>query len=231
MPTWTRNLAIDILISAGAYVTALSAEPSMTMPANAREALGLALIQINLAEADYNLGRWDAAGARLRGLDLACWCFPIARAGLLQQRAWIAAHRGRAAEALELCDSMKPRWLPPTYRTEYYFTRAAALLAAGRIEDAEAAVGQGQRLARRLSSKRNALYMRARVAEARGDWVSTERLCRDAANHAFRGQGGAGLLLWAQALKQLGHHPEAEAALRLVAERDPESAAATEGGY
>jgi tetratricopeptide (TPR) repeat protein len=221
--SWSRNVAIDILISAGSYHAALSAEPPPRMPTGTMDALGLALIQINLAEADYNLGRWDAAEARLRSLDLACWRFPIARAGLLQQRAWIAAYRGRATEALELCASMKPRWLPSIYRAEYYFTRAAALLAGGRIDEAAAAVGKGEGLAKRLSSKRNALFMRARVAAAREDWVSAERLCREAANHAFQGQGGTGLLLWAQALRQLGQHAQAEEALRLVTERDPES--------
>src|ERR1700738_1189549 len=226
IPAWRLNSAIDILISAGEYEAALGAEPPPCMATGADEALGLALIQINLAEADYNLGRWEAAEARLRPLDLACWPFPIARAGLLLQRAWIGVHRGRVAEAFELCAAMKPRWLPPTYRAEYHFTRAAALLAVGRIDDAEVAVGQGEAVARRLSSKRNALFLRGRIAVARPDWVSTERHCRAAADHAFRGQGGDGLLLWAKALNQLGRSVEAGEALRLAAERDPESEAA-----
>jgi tetratricopeptide (TPR) repeat protein len=227
---WNRNTAIDVLISAGAYEAALGAEPPPSIPRNAREALSLVLIQINLAEADYNLGRWDAAEARLRPLDLACWSFPITRAGLLLQRAWIAAHRGRATEALDLCASVTPRWLPLAYRAEYHFARAAALLAAGRSQDAEAAVREGESVARRLSSRRNALFLRARVAAGDGDWDRVERLCQAAAGHVFRGQGGAGLLLWAQALKQLGRHPEADEALRSVSQRDPESDAARFGG-
>jgi tetratricopeptide (TPR) repeat protein len=215
------------LISAGAYEAALGAEPQPCKPKSTYDALCLALIQINLAEAEYNVGHWDAAQTRLEGLDLACRPFPIARAGLQQQRAWIAAHQGRGTEALEFCASVKPRWFPPIYRAEYHFTRAAALLAAGPIDDVEAAVGQGERLARRLSSKRNALFLRARLAATRGDWVGAERLCREAANHAFRGQGGAGLLLWAQALKQLDRLSEADEALKLVSQRDPESEAAT----
>jgi tetratricopeptide (TPR) repeat protein len=227
VPAWSRNSAIDILISAGAYKEALAAEPPPSLPANAREALSLALIQINLAEAEYNLGRWDDAEARLRPLDLCCWAYPITRAGLLQQRAWIALHGGRASEALAMCDSIKPRWLPPTYRAEYHFTRAAALVAAGRNDEAEVALKEGEILARRLSSRRNALFLRARLAAANEDWVKVERFCRDAAEHPFRGQGGAGLLLWASALQQLGRQREADDTLRLVAERDPESEAAT----
>jgi hypothetical protein len=103
VPSWSRNAAIDLLISAGAYEAALRAEPQPYTPANSSDALGLTLIQVNLAEAEYNLGRWDAAEERLRPLDPACGAFDIARAGLLQQRAWISAQRGRGDEALDLC--------------------------------------------------------------------------------------------------------------------------------
>ncbi len=226
LPPLSRNLAIDVLISAGAYAAALRAEPPPTMPGNARDALALTLIQINLAEAEYNVGRWDAAEARLRPLDLACWCYPIARAGLLQQRAWMAAHRGRASEALDLCASEDPQWLPRRYRAEYYFTRVAALHAAGRLDDAEAALDRGVKLARRISSKRNALFLRARLAATRGDWNSAERLCCEAVQHRFRGQGGDGILLWAEASKELERYADADAALRLAMKRDPESEAA-----
>jgi len=225
-PAWSRNVAIDILISAGAYHAALAGEPPRQLPQDAHEALGLTLVQINLAEAEYNLGRWEAAEARLRPLDLAAWPFPICRAGLLQQRAWIAAHRSRAAEALELCAMIKAVWLPPIYRAELQFTHAAALLAAARIDDAEEALAEADRAARRLATRRNALFLRARAAAARGDWPRAERLCREAAEHPFRGQGGSGLLLWAEALNRLGRHDEALVTLELVSERDPESEAA-----
>jgi tetratricopeptide (TPR) repeat protein len=226
VPAIIRNLAIDILISAGAYREALGAEQPPQLPGNAREALGLALIQINLAEAEYNLGRWDAAEARLRPLDLGCWVFPLSRAGLLQQRAWIAAHRGRAGEALELCARVSPRWLPMVYQAEYHFTRAVALLGERRSDEADVAMTKAERLARRHSTRRNALFLRARMAAARGDWPIAESLCRRAADHAFRGQGGAGLLLWAEALRQLGRQVESTEALRLVIQRDPESESA-----
>jgi hypothetical protein len=68
--------------------------------------------------------------------------------------------------------------------------------------------------------------LRARVAAARGDLAAVERLCREAASHPFRGQGGSGLLLWARTLEQLGRDGEALEAFRLVTLRDPESEAA-----
>src|SRR5712664_2473614 len=103
------NQAVDMLIAAGYYVEAL-ALPERFATHGPRDSACELLVQINLAEAEYNLGRWDAAWARLRGLDPLAAAFPIARAGLTQQRAWIAAHAGRPDEALhhwqraDLCD-------------------------------------------------------------------------------------------------------------------------------
>ena len=222
----SRNAAIDILISAGAYQTALRAERRESYRTGAEDECGLALIQINLAEADYNLGRWDEAKARVDPIERSCSAYPITWAGLLVQRAWIAAHQGRAAEALALCDAVKPQWFPRDFRAEYHFARAAALLASGALDEADAAVAQGAHAAKRISSARNALFLRGQVAAARGDWASAESHCRSAAEHRHRGQGGAGLLLWARALRELGRDDEAKDALRLVLERDPESESA-----
>jgi len=221
-----RNAAINALIAAGAYEAALRNEPAEHLAQSPIDAVQLVLCQINLAEAEYNLGRWDAAEARLRPLDLASGAFDVTRAGLLQQRAWIAAHRGRADEALELCARVRPTWLPVEFRAEHHFTRVVALLAAGRFEDAETVLREGEKTARRLSSKRNAIFLRARIAAAGGDWVAAEKQCRLAANHPFRTQGGDGLFLWAQALDKLARTADAAEARRLVLERDPESEAA-----
>jgi tetratricopeptide (TPR) repeat protein len=221
-----RNAAINALIAAGAYEAALRNEPAEHLPQSLVDASALVLCQINLAEAEYNLGRWDAAEARLRPLDLASGAFDVTRAGLILQRAWIAAHRERADEALELCARVRPTWLPVEFRAEYHFTRVVALLAARRFDDAETVLREGEKAARRLSSKRNARFLRARIAAARGDWVAAEGHCRLAANHPFRTQGGDGLLLWAESLDKLARPADAAEARRLVLERDPESEAA-----
>lgn len=212
---FARNTAVDVLISAGRYRAALAAEgPSPP----------LRIMQINLAEAEYNLGCWDAAEARLRKLGPSGEDPPFVRAMFLLQRAWIAAHRGRGHEALELWTRVEAGWMPKIYRAEYHFTHAVALLAAGDAASAEAALDRAA--PRRISSKRNALFLRARIAAARGDWTAAERLCRSAAAHPFRAQGGEGLSLWAEALHRLGRPAEAREALRLLAERDPESESA-----
>src|SRR5207253_1029408 len=98
-----RNAAINALISAGAYRAALRVQFPLATARTPMDGVGLILSQINLADAEYNLGRWDAAETRLRGLDLACGPFDVTRAGLLQQRAWIAAHRGDGQLSMDLC--------------------------------------------------------------------------------------------------------------------------------
>jgi tetratricopeptide (TPR) repeat protein len=221
-----RNLAIDILISAGDYRTALAAGLAPYVPIHPSEVALMNLIQINLSEAECNLGLWSEADARLRDLDETCDGHPITRGGLLVQRAWIAAHSGRVEEAIALCAAIDTLWFPSSYRAEHHFCSTVAFLAAGRLDEAEAALARSQRELRRLSSKRNFLILRARLSAARGDWVSAERDCRAAAEHPHRGQGGDGFVLWAEALRKLGRDAEAVEALRLLQERDPQSEAA-----
>jgi tetratricopeptide (TPR) repeat protein len=220
------NSAINALVSAGAYAAALRIPRPSGMARTVADAVNRVLCDINLAEAEYNLGRWDAAQARLHGLDLAASVADITRAGLLQQRAWIAVHQGDGKRALELCNTIELRWLPASFHAEYYFTRAVALMALGALAEAEKAARTGWQCAERLSSERNALFILARLDAARGDWKAAERHCRAAAAHRFRTQGGEGLLLWAESLEQLGRRADAADARRLVRERDPESAAA-----
>jgi tetratricopeptide (TPR) repeat protein len=78
----------------------------------------------------------------------------------------------------------------------------------------------------RPSSERNAIFLRARVAAARGELERAESLCREAAAHPHRWQGGDGLLLWGDVLSQLGRPDHARDAWRLALERDPQSTSA-----
>jgi tetratricopeptide (TPR) repeat protein len=223
-PPWVLNQAVDRLIAAGCYLEALALPERFV--AQARDTACELLVQINLAEAEYNLGRWSDAWDRLRGLDPLAAAFPIARAGLAQQRAWIAAHTRRPAEALhhwqraELCD------LPRNYHAEHFFTGAVALIGAERQDAARRCALAGADVAIRLSSKRNALFIRARVAAASGDWTGAEALCRAAAAHRYRRQGGDGLLFWGDVLMRLERPAEAREAYALAVARDSESESA-----
>jgi len=219
------NQAVDALIAAGRYAEAL-ALPERFVAHGSRDSMSELLVQINLAEAEYNLGRWDAAWARLRGLDPLAAAFPIARAGLTQQRAWIAAHAGRPDEALhhwqraDLCD------LPRSYHAEHFFTGAVALIGMGKHDAARGCALAGDDLAIRRSSKRNALFIRARVAAAMNDWPLAESLCHAAAVYPYRAQGGDGLLFWGEVLTRLERLAEAKQAYALAMERDSQSQSA-----
>src|SRR5438552_15759493 len=192
-PQWMLNGSVDGLIAAGRYQEAL-ALPERFDVRGSRDTASELLVQINLAEAEYNLGLWDDAWDRLRDLDPLAAAFPIARAGLAQQRAWIAAHTGRAGEALRHWHRAELGDLPRHYHAEHFFTGAVAQIAAGELDAAQRCARTGERAAVRASSRRNALAICGRVAAAMGEWTEAERLFRAAAQHPHRGQGGDAML-------------------------------------
>jgi tetratricopeptide (TPR) repeat protein len=228
------NLAVDMLISMGRYREALQvASPLLDRlrgHADPRFAGMPVLVDINRAEAEYNLGQWAEAEARLEKSQTRCDGSPICHAGSRLQRAWVLAHRGRAEEALALCDETRLPDLPGVYQAEPHYCRAAALLSLGKLDAAERAIKEGQSVAKRTSSERNGLFLLARVAARRERWSEAEALCREASAHRWRYQGGEGLLLWGDALARLGRAEEARAAWKLVGERDPESESAIMAG-
>ncbi|HEX4382798.1 MAG TPA: hypothetical protein VH083_07610 [Myxococcales bacterium] len=219
------NSGVDGLIAAGRYTEAL-ALPAGFNARGSSDTCAELLVQINLAEAEYNLGRWDAAWERLRGLDPLAAAFPIARAGLSQQRSWIAAHTGKPDEALHHWRRAELRDLPPNYYAEHFFTGAVALLGVGKIDAARECAIAGSGAAVRPSSKRNALFIRARVAAAMGELPRAEELCRAASESHYRAAGGEGLLFWGGILERLGRFEEARHAYALAVERDSESESA-----
>jgi len=218
------NSAIDGLVARGDYHGALALRRGFV--ARDLDTASALLVEINLAEAEYNLGRWSEAWERLRGLDPLAAAFPIARAGLSQQRAWIAAHTGRGGEALHHWYRARLPDLPRHYHAEHFFTGAVAQIAAGAFDEADRCARAGARVAIRLSSRRNALAIRGRVFAAMGDWPEAERLFRAAAEHQHRFQGGDALLLWGDALSRLNRFSEARQAYALAIERDPQSESA-----
>jgi tetratricopeptide (TPR) repeat protein len=218
------NAAVDGRIARGDYRGAL--ELPLAFVAEDADTMSELLVEINLAEAEYNLGRWSEAWDRLRDLDPLSAAFPIARAGLSQQRAWIAAHTGRAEEALRHLRRAELNDLPRRYHAEHFFTAAVAQIAKGDLDAAQRYAQQGARAAVRPSSRRNALTICGRVAAAMQEWLEAERLFRDATLHPYRGQGGDALLFWGDALLRLGRSADARHAYALAIERDPQSESA-----
>jgi len=224
------NLVVETLIWAGRYRDALAIE-SAWPPEEAAELLDspfgpYALVQINLAEALYNLGNWDEAWTRLTRLDESAKSSPITHSGLRVQRAWIAAHQGRGAQAWEFLCGVRRRDFPAVYRSEYHYARAATLLVLGRAVEARDEVQDGLDVAKRPSSIRNGFFMRGRVELTLGNLEQAERWFRQGAAHPYHGQGGDGLLLWGDCLERQGRLEEARKAWELVLVRDPESESA-----
>jgi tetratricopeptide (TPR) repeat protein len=223
------NTAICTHVFAGAYREALLAERGLDAARVAELAAEdppqWTLCQINLAEADYNLGDWDGAWARLERLGDLAGAEPYVRAGYHLQRAWILAHRGEGEAALREVAAADIDSLPAGYHAEHHFTRAAALLALGRVPEAEAAIHEGMDRAQRQSSERNGFFLLARAALQGGRSDEALHCFRRASEHDYLGQGGDGLLAHAEALLAAGHPREARAALRLVVRRDPQSPA------
>ncbi|MBS2023144.1 MAG: hypothetical protein JST92_12085 [Deltaproteobacteria bacterium] len=125
---------------------------------------------------------------------------------------------------MALCESVDVRRLPEPYQAEHFFTCAAAALAAFDFESATRHLKDSEDKILRPSSVRNYLFLAARLAQAQGEDLKAEALCREAAENTYTGQGGDGLVLWGDLLIQRGDLPGARLAWRLARERDPESA-------
>ncbi|HYO59815.1 tetratricopeptide repeat protein [Archangium sp.] len=227
------NTAINTFINAGLYQEALEVERRWEpQAAHTAEELGpdeqAALARFNLCEALYNLGDWEAASERLRAVEETQAGEPLLRHAILMQRAWILAHTGRGADALATLDLLNRQDIPRVYWSEVAFTRAAALLALRRYDEAGNEVRAGLKLARRVASTRNGLFMLGHIALAAGRLEEAARHFEAGAAHPYKGQGGGALLAWGDCLEKLGRGDRARDAWRLVLERDPQSAAARE---
>jgi tetratricopeptide (TPR) repeat protein len=234
------NCVIEAHVTGGRYAEALSLAKRWSDGARARGVElgpnGWALVQINLAEAEYCAGDIDAAKQRM---DHLFHCIEherapfdvhavasIVRHGGMTQRAWIAALQGEAGEALRFIESVDAQLLPAEYRAEVHYTRAFALSRAGEHEAAERTARQGAALATRASSIRNGVFLLGTLACAREDFEAAVVHFELGASHSYRGQGGDALLAFSRALSRLGRADQAEATAHLVLERDPQSAAA-----
>lgn len=221
------NACANAFINGGQYLQALSVGGRHEMLRRKTDLSAWTLLHTNLAEAEYNLGRWDDALARLNRImtepgDRA----PVVATGERLQRAWILAHFGRCSEARDSFRLAKENSLPPIFRAEYHYTCAHLALAEGQPDVALEAINAGLTLAKRASSRRNGIFLRARALVAGGDVAAALEDFERAAADTYRAQGGDGLLAWGDLLHSLGRSAEARAAWQLTLERDPQSNAA-----
>jgi tetratricopeptide (TPR) repeat protein len=235
------NDAVCANINAGRYREALMLASTWSADARAEgtrlDPNSWALVEINLAEAEYNLGDLDAATDRMVRLEQALQdtngpfqgrtIDRIVEAGLQVQHAWILCLRNDGGGAEQRLARVSDDCFPVAYRSEMDFTRALALATATRFAEAHQAIAVGLQQAERVSSRRNGLYLKAMIAAREGALEEACELFETGAAHKYKGQGGDALLEWGRVLTALGLSERAAAAWRLCLERDPQSAAAT----
>lgn len=222
------TMAVNAFIFAGRYRDALAVETAWDD--DTRNTLAAdpswCIFQINLAEADYNLGDWDRAAARLLAIEADARAGdPLTRAAFAMQSAWIAAHTG-GPDALAIAATCNESDLGPDYRSEYHFVHAAAHLSVGAFANARAHALRGLAVRRRHSSERNSHLLLGRIAAAAGDPAAACAHFARGATRRYRGQGGPELLLYGELLAVAGDEAAARRVFAWAAERDPESPAA-----
>jgi tetratricopeptide (TPR) repeat protein len=219
------NVMIDTLIMAGRYHEALTLPDAWSLEAREhgarRDSDWFILARVNAAEALENLGRMPEAVALVSKLEADCDAGSPARGGVCMQAAWIATLVGEPARALTLLEAV--RLMPAEYRAELHYTRALALSALGRHDDACREAQRGFCSAVRASSFRNGLYILGSIAHHAGDHAQAARHFEAGFEHPYRAQGGAALVCFGDTLQVLGRIDQAKHLYEAVAERDPQS--------
>lgn len=120
------NHCVEVFIHAGRYREAfeLPAHWSSTAREAGRllDAVNWALVEISLAEAEYNLGRLDDAWRRVCMVEEANMADPVVRNGVLVQKSWIETLRANATA---------------------FFLLGTIAYRAGQLKDADAHFAQG----------------------------------------------------------------------------------------
>jgi tetratricopeptide (TPR) repeat protein len=218
-------VVMNVLIGAGRYRDALRGldQPWRAPPrgplARFHHSLHLFQVEVNEAEALQNLGD-ERAVRHVQSV-------PRSGASMFaMHQAWAHASRGDLAAAEAARRGIAVRRIPADWRAEGCYAGAFVHLLARDLDAAEREVRRGLARAVRASSKRNGTYLLATVAHRRGQTERALALFAEAAEHPYRGQGGAALLEWGDLLAEVGRRDDAARAWQLVLERDPESAAA-----
>jgi tetratricopeptide (TPR) repeat protein len=227
-PWSSVNALVNARITLGQYREALALPGQWSEEARAKGAAlfpsEAALVEVNLVEAEYNLGLLEDAKHRLDACETQVLAADaVVRVGFHSQRAWIAALEGRSADAKRHLGDSDIRACPIPYLAEHYFTSAFIALSEGSFVAARAAAQMGLDVATRFSSRRNGLFLLGRIAKAAGDLSGALEHFSAATEFAYQGQGGDGLLAYADTLRELEQSQRADDVYQMVCDRDPES--------
>lgn len=221
---------VDRLITAGRYSGALAA--AERLPQDSRRQLRQlaperdALLEINLAEAEYNQGALEAARERLVRVEQRALRTPFSRAAWHCQWAWLAARMGDALVALEAVEAVEFDELPQRYWAERAYTRALALAGVGALPAAVEHARFGVALAARPSSERNGQFLLGMLYAIGDDPAQARAHFEAGLTHRYRHQGGDALLVYAELCAAEDDASGERRVLELIVERDRESGAA-----
>jgi tetratricopeptide (TPR) repeat protein len=213
------NWLVNIDVASGCYARAQTWRArASSLPPTLDE-----VVRLNEAEALANQGQVEASLAHVEHLPCLMPMMHSARAG---HRAWSLAQQSDAAGARAALVEGREEDLPEDYRAEWSFSTFVVCLAEGALPAAAQALKTARARARRETTRRNLLFLEARLAEREGDDARAAGLYAQGAAHPYRFQGGEALLAWGDCLTRLGRRDEARAAWELCRARDPESWAA-----
>jgi tetratricopeptide (TPR) repeat protein len=222
IPGICLNTIVDTFITYGRYRDAVALSPASVADDPDEY---FKLTELNIVEAEYNLGRLDDARRRLERLKETPAKKAIVAAGLRQQDAWLLALEGQSELALGKAQAVARDDLPKQFHAEVHFTRALPAIQLGRFEHARAELQQALACALRQPSIRNYHFLMGLCERRAGALESAlEHFARGVA-HPYRGQGGDALLAYGQTLEELQRSDEARRVYDLLLERDPESRA------
>lgn len=210
------SLALGLYAEAAEKAARCTGRPRWWRPSDS-------VLYVNAAEVFSEMGDFE------RGLSLLNFRSVISYVEGARRctRAWILVTLSRPHEALAELSPVEPIELYD-FQCEYWLTLAYAQRSLGDLDACEAALRNATDSIVRASSSRNVEFAWAELHRARGDTDRALARYEAGAKHAWRWQGGSGLLNYGTLLSELGRHDDARAAWQQCVTQDPQSLAAIE---
>ncbi|HVJ17640.1 MAG TPA: tetratricopeptide repeat protein [Polyangiaceae bacterium] len=218
-PPEVLNKVVNTFITFGRYREALELTPPWNGGGDDRHKV----IQVNLVEAEYNLGLLSDARSRIDRLKQAPPEAQWLDAGLRLQEAWLLTLEGQEEAGLALAQGVDPEHLPDRFRAEVHFARGFALIELERFEQARTEIRQGLARSLRPSSVRNGHFLLGCCEQKAGELDAAVKHFARGAAMPYTGQGGDALLAYGRTLEDLGRTEQARKIFDLLLQRDPQS--------